>query len=124
MEGQDGTFLKQINIFKKKDNEMKPMKNRMRKEKNNKERAILKQRLKQVDGYINNQLEKKQTVKINKIVEEIKNGGGVDSEIFWTVRNKIIGMKREGKYAVEDKNGILKKTHEEKKSTKNTLNNC
>jgi exonuclease III len=94
----------------------KNIKSQIRKEKNKKERRILLQRLKLIGEYIDNELKQKRTVKVNKIVEEIKKGGGVDSEVFWKVRNKIIGKKKEGRYAVEDKDGILRKTPEEIKT--------
>ena len=74
---------------------------------------MLKYRIKFIQEYIDSELREKRSTKINKIVEEIKRSGDVDSEIFWKMRKKIIGPRKEGRYAIEDRNGIIRDTEEE-----------
>ena len=108
---------KEARLLRKAD---KSVKNQLKKTHNRKERKILKERRRLIEQHLNNMLRKKKTTKVNKIVEEMKKGGGVDSEVFWTVRNKILGRSKEGKYAVEDENGELQKTPEEIKEVYRT----
>ena len=86
---------------------------KIKNEENEKDKKLLKRRKSLIDEYIDNENKEKRRVKVNKIVEEIKKGGGVDSETFWKVRRRITGGKKEEMYAVEDESGERKEDPEE-----------
>ena len=53
---------------------------------------------------------KKERTRIHKIVEMVKKGGGVKSNVFWEVMRKLKGKQEEIAYAVRDKEGKLCET--------------
>ena len=46
------------------------------------------------EEHIMEELKKKRIMGINKVVEEIKRDGGVDTETFWKIRKRILGKKK------------------------------
>ena len=85
----------------------------IKKEKNEEKREMLKKRKEYIDEYIDLEMKEKKRNKVDKIVEEIKKDGGVDSQTFWIARKWILGRKKETRYAIKDKNGVLKEKPEE-----------
>ena len=88
---------------------------RMKKEKCAQSRIMLEKRKLLIEEYILDELKMKKKISVDKIVEDIKKDGGVDSETFWKVRSRIIGRKEVPRYAIRDKNGCLKENPEEAK---------
>ena len=56
---------------------------------------------------------KKENARINKIVEEIKKGGGVNSNTFWEVRRKLCGRPDEKAHAMMNREGKMCEEPEE-----------
>ena len=55
----------------------------------------------------------KEFARINKIVSDVKEAGGVDSTTFWKVRSKIMGRQEEIGDVMEDEEGVLHEDPEE-----------
>ena len=43
--------------------------------------------------------------RINRIIQELKENGGIQGPNFWEVRRKVLGRKKENPVAVEDEKG-------------------
>ena len=79
-------------------------------ERNKQKRESLKQRKEYIEEYIHAESQEKMRAKINRISDEIMKDGGVDGETFWKVRKRILGRKKEARYAIKDKDGVLKES--------------
>ena len=55
----------------------------------------------------------KEYARINKIVSDVKEAGGVDSTIFWKVRSQIMGRQEDIGDVMEDEEGVLHEDPEE-----------
>ncbi len=78
---------------------------------------LLKQRRKIIIQQIEEEEHKQEYNRINKVVEDIKRAGGVNSNTFWEVRDKICNKKsEEPAHGVVDKEGVLREKPEEIKT--------
>ena len=80
----------------------------------------LKDRKENIQRMIDEQEQEKEYTRINKIVDEIKKSGGVNSNCFWETRRKLCGKGEELTHAMMNKEGEvcenpeeIKKIHEE-----------
>ena len=55
----------------------------------------------------------KEYIRITRIVDEIKKGGGINGTTFWEVRSKLLKKTKETAHAVIDKNGDKREDPEE-----------
>jgi hypothetical protein len=62
--------------------------------------------------HMNNQDKKRNHQTVNKVVDKIKQDGGVNSTSFWELRSKLIGRKQESNHAVIDEEGVRHDTPE------------
>ena len=60
-----------------------------------------------IKSQIEDEEHKKENARINKTVEEVRKGGGVNSNVFWDVMRKLKGREDETAQAVVNKEGIL-----------------
>ena len=67
----------------------------------------LRERKKIIKQQIEEEEQKKEKTRINKIVEEVKKGGGVNSNTFWEVRRKLGGRPDEKAHAMMNKEGVM-----------------
>ena len=65
----------------------------------------LKERRLVIMGQIEDEEQNKEYIRIMRIVDEIKKGGGVNSATFWDVRRKIAKTTKETAHAIMDNNG-------------------
>ena len=86
----------------------KHINNCIKKKKDAQKDKILKQRKEYIEEYIHMELQEKMRIKVERITDGIKKDGGVDGETFWKVRKRILGRKKEARYAIKDKNGVLR----------------
>ncbi len=75
-------------------------------------RRLMKVQKMLIDEHIWNEIMSRKRSQIDKTVESMKRGGGVNSDGLWEVRNKILGRKREGKHPIEDEEGVVQKEEE------------
>ena len=66
----------------------------------------LKERREVIKQQIEDEEHQKEYTRINKVVGEIKQAGGVNSNVFWKVRRKLCGSQQEDAYAVRNKEGV------------------
>ena len=66
----------------------------------------LKERREVIKQQIDDEEHQKEYTRINKVVGEIKQAGGVNSNLFWKVRRKLCGSQQEDAYAVRNKEGV------------------
>ena len=86
---------------------------KLRKEKSMKRKKLLEQRKLLLDEYMLDEMKMKKKNSVDRIIEDIKKDGGVDSETFWKVRARILGKKEEHRYAIRDVDGSLKENPDE-----------
>ena len=73
----------------------------------------LKERKDHIQRLIDEQEQEKEQKRIERIVEEIKKGGGVNRNCFWEVRRKLTGKRDETAHAMVNKEGKLCENPEE-----------
>ncbi len=79
--------------------------------------VLLKQKRKIIIQQIEEEEHKQEYNRINKVVEDIKRAGGVNSNTFWEVRDKITNRKlEEPDHGIVDKDGIMREKPEEIKT--------
>ena len=69
------------------------------------ERKILRTRRDLIRQHMEQENQKQHARKINKIVEEIKKSGGIDSEVFWKVKRKLENKPNEERTVVYNDKG-------------------
>ena len=67
----------------------------------------LRERKEAIKQRIEEEEQKKEMTRINRIVEEVKKGGGVNSNTFWDVRRKLCGRPDEKAHAMMNKDGVM-----------------
>ena len=67
----------------------------------------LKDRRKLIQQQIDDEERLKEYTRINKIVDEVRKSGGVNSTMFWEVRKRIQGKREDPAYAMENKWGKM-----------------
>ena len=68
---------------------------------------IRKERLNLIRQHINHEEKSKETKRINNIIQDLRQKGGVHGPTFWEVRRRILGGKKDHPVAIEDRNGKL-----------------
>ena len=86
------------------------------KKKNDKEEVTkLKMRKRVIQQLIDRERIEKKWAHINGVIKKVKEAGGVDSTVFWEVRQELLGRKTETAEAMEDEDGEI---HEDKEKIK------
>ena len=75
-------------------------------------KEMLKERKRLITQHLNNEDKKRNHHTVNKVVDKIKQDGGVNSTSFWELRSKLIGKKLETKNAIIDEEGVRHDTPE------------
>ena len=65
----------------------------------------IKQRRKLIMQQIEDEEKKKHYTHLNKVIDEVKKAGGINSTTFWKVRKKLSARCDENAHAVKDKDG-------------------
>ena len=79
----------------------------LKKKLSNKQVKELKERRNFLSKCIEEEEQIKERTRINKIVEEVKKGGGINSNVFWEVRRKLCGRTEDKAHAMINNKGQL-----------------
>ena len=85
----------------------------LKKTANRDEIEILKKRREVIISQIEEEEQKQEFNRINKVVEDVKKAGGVNSNTFWEVRKRICNKSEEPAHTIVNKNGKLCEDPEE-----------
>ena len=75
--------------------------------------AVLKSQRCLLMDMIDEEQKKKDYTRINKIISDVEDAGGVNSTTFWKVRSRLMGRQEEIGDVMEDENGVLHEDPEE-----------